>query len=79
MTEVMKFGSFVFLDLESTGIPFREPDGKRTRITEVSMVSVSRSHLLKCDNFMPRILHKITIPVNPRKLISDEASRMTGK
>lgn len=77
----ISFKSFVFLDLESTGLPFREPDGKRTRITEICMVSICKEHLLKCadeaNNYCPRVIRKLTLPVNPGKVISEEAANLS--
>lgn len=74
-----KCNSFVFLDIESTGIPFREADGGKTRITEISFISISREILSKIHDDLPRIVRKLTIPVNPCKLISDEVTRITGE
>ena len=75
----VKCNSFVFLDIESTGIPFQEADGGRTKITEISLICVSREILEKVHDELPRIQPKLTINFNPHKMISDEVRRITGK
>ena len=66
------------MDIESTGIPFMEPFGGRTKITEISMICVSREILSKVHDDFPRILPKLTININPHKIISEEISQITG-
>lgn len=45
------------------------------------MVSVSKEHLLKCtdvtNNYCPRVIRKLTLPVNPGKVISEEAATLS--
>lgn len=76
--------TFVFFDLEGTGL-FNKP-----RITEISLLAVHRSSLqnaaydmqgLNADdrcNFLPRVVNKLTVCINPMKTISLEAANLTG-
>ncbi|KFB50546.1 AGAP006662-PA-like protein [Anopheles sinensis] len=73
MTEIK---SFVFFDLETTGLP--EYEHFKTKITELSMVACSREHLLECVNELPRVLHKLSLCFNPSRLITVGASQATG-
>lgn len=69
------YKSLVFFDLESTDLPQFRPC-----ITELSLVSVSTSHFDDCSprDQLPRVLHKLTVCVNPIKTIAPEAVRITG-
>ncbi|XP_055534395.1 uncharacterized protein LOC129723922 [Wyeomyia smithii] len=72
-----ELGSFVFFDLETTGLP----GIKFPKITEISLIACSRNHLLSCHESkqeLPRVLHKQTICVNPRRIIDVKASETTG-
>lgn len=69
--------TFLFLDLETTGLPLYE--GNRTKITEISMIGVSKEAILNCDtNTTPRVLHKLTLCLNPAKMIHPDTTRITG-
>lgn len=69
--------TYVFFDLEATGIPRDEHN--RTRITELCMVAVKREHLLACKpGEMPRVQQKLNLCVNPRRLVHPEASKVSG-
>ena len=52
-----KINSWVYCDLESTGLP----RGGRTRVTELSLVSVEPRHISK----KPRVLNKLVLCFNP--------------
>lgn len=69
--------SFIFLDLESTGLPFQEIG--KARVTELSMISVRREDMKKTDGKIPRVLHKLTMSFNPQKIISEEVTNITGE
>uniref|UniRef100_A0A182JHX3 Uncharacterized protein n=1 Tax=Anopheles atroparvus TaxID=41427 RepID=A0A182JHX3_ANOAO len=73
MTEIK---SFVFFDLETTGLP--EYEHFKTKITELSMVACSKEHLLECVAELPRVLHKLSLCFNPARLISIGSSHVTG-
>lgn len=74
--------TFVFFDLESTGLP--EFEFYKTKITELSFVACATEHLrasniqLGSDD-LPRILHKLTVCLNPRKMIQPKATDISGK
>ncbi|XP_055619315.1 uncharacterized protein LOC129764352 [Toxorhynchites rutilus septentrionalis] len=70
-----KLGSFVFFDLETTDLP-----GLKTpKITEIALVACSKKHLLDTKaGEVPRVLHKQTFCVNPRRVIHPKASETTG-
>lgn len=69
--------TYVFLDLETTGLPAEEFN--KTKITELSMVAVKRPHLLDTrPGSVPRVQHKLTLCFNPRKRVSDDGSKITG-
>lgn len=91
--EKNKIKTFVFLDIEATGLPGDDP-----RILELSMMAVSREDLL-CMNTskssptssnstdrqqrnvvpqLPRVLHKYTRLFYPRKLITPKVEEITG-
>lgn len=72
------FKTFVFFDIETTGLP--DLEFNRTKITELALVACSKVELLANSNGrVPRVLHKLTICVNPRKRIELESSKITGK
>ncbi|KAK7073496.1 Three prime repair exonuclease 1, partial [Halocaridina rubra] len=75
-----QINSFVFLDLESTGL-----NGPSTRILELSLVAVSRNDLLSMMKNppnpvpkLPRTLQKLTKVFNPRKRIDVPITQITG-
>lgn len=76
---MFQINTFVFFDIETTGLPqyeFRPP----TKITELAFTACSREHLLATEkNELPRVLHKILLPIQPRKCILPETTEITGK
>ncbi|CAH0717992.1 unnamed protein product, partial [Brenthis ino] len=55
-------------DMETTGIT--EHEIQKTKITELSLIAVERKHLVATRNgLMPRVQNKITLCLNPQKLI----------
>jgi len=72
------FKTFAFIDLETTGLPSLEFN--RTKITQLSITACSVEHIieLKDREAIPRVLHKLSLCLNPRKLIKLEASEITG-
>lgn len=72
------FGTFVFFDIETTGLPDHEFN--KTKITELALVACSKVELQKyVKGTVPRVVHKLTVCVNPRKMISPDSSKITGK
>lgn len=67
--------TFVFFDLETTGLPSQEFN--KTRVVELCFISIQADHL-RLGTF-PRVQNKLTMCVNPRKIISTGASEITGK
>lgn len=69
--------TYVFLDLEATGIPKEE--GNKTRITEISLIAIKRQHLLECKpGEEPRVQQKMTLCLNPLRLVHPEVTSLTG-
>lgn len=72
------FKTFAFIDLETTGLPSFEFN--RTKITQISITACSIEHImdLKDKESVPRVLHKLSLCLNPRKLIKLDCSEITG-
>jgi Exonuclease len=70
--------TIAFLDLELTGIPNLEFN--RTKITEIAIVACSKQHILDQANDanVPRVLHKLTVCLNPFKRINVDTTEVTG-
>lgn len=79
--------SYVFLDLETTGLPHLEHN--RTRITEIALVSAQRNDILEKSKsidrsrmseigLLPRVVNKINICVHPQKMILPHTTEITG-
>lgn len=75
--EKKPISTFVFMDIETTGLPGM---GRPIRMTELCLISVSRKSILECriKNCIPRVKSKISFLVNPNTLIPDEIVDMTG-
>lgn len=69
-----RIATYVFLDLETTGIPKEEHN--KTRITELSLVAVHRKHII--EKSAVRVHHKLSLCVCPRRLVSPGATLATG-
>ena len=69
----LQFSTFIFLDLETTGL--RKP----VEITELSMIAVERAHIINSSKTksVPRLLDKLTTCVQPTKKIESFASVVT--
>lgn len=67
--------TFIFLDIETTGLP--QMENNATKITELSMIAVQSSHLRL--GVIPRVQNKLTLCFNPWKLISYDSEKITGK
>ncbi|XP_032524231.2 three-prime repair exonuclease 1-like [Danaus plexippus] len=69
--------TYVFIDLETTGMPVQE--NNKTRITEISLVAVKREHLLDTrPGYSPRVQQRITLCLNPGKYIDPGATKVSG-
>ncbi|XP_021188544.3 uncharacterized protein LOC110374934 [Helicoverpa armigera] len=72
-----RIATYVFIDLETTGLPQYEYN--KTRITELSMVVASRRHVLDTTpGAAPRVLDKLTMCFNPRRMIHPESTKTSG-
>ncbi|KMQ90054.1 three prime repair exonuclease 2 [Lasius niger] len=72
----MEIQTFVFFDLETTGLIH----GKMMpRITEIALVAVARESMICNSNKVPapRVLHKLILPINPQKVIPPNVEYMT--
>ncbi|KYN06493.1 PREDICTED: uncharacterized protein LOC108782965 [Cyphomyrmex costatus] len=69
----MEVQTFVFFDLETTGLI---QENVMPRITEIALVAVSKDSLCN-SNFPPRVLHKLVLPVNPQKVIPVKVQHIT--
>ncbi|XP_050514633.1 uncharacterized protein LOC126889932 isoform X2 [Diabrotica virgifera virgifera] len=66
--------TFVFLDLESTGLPLYE--NNKTRITELCLTAIQAEHIRL--GVFPRVQNKLNLCFNPCKLISADAEKITA-
>lgn len=71
----MEIKSYVFLDLETNGLPFIESSSPK--ITELCMVSVQSDHILL--GATPRIQNKLNLCFNPQTVILPNIEDITGK
>ena len=68
------FNSYVFLDLETTGLIL--PEDPKSRITELSMWAIERQQFLNCNGTkkIPRVTNRLNMCVYPSKQIHPMAS-----
>lgn len=72
-----RFKTFVFFDIEATGLPSLEFNA--TKMTELCMVACTSEALCStASNELPRVMHKLSLCLNPFKRISLEAEKITG-
>lgn len=65
--------TFAFFDMETTGL------STMAKITEISFVACSKDGFLKTPaGQLPRVLHKLSLCMNPMRNISGEAQGLTG-
>lgn len=70
----MNIKSFVFLDLETTGLPHQQ--NNQTKITELCFLSVQTDHILL--GAVPRVQNKLNLCFNPWKVIEPTVESITG-
>ncbi|KYN43597.1 Three prime repair exonuclease 2 [Trachymyrmex septentrionalis] len=71
----MDIQTFVFFDLETTGLIQKNV---MPRITEIALVAVSTESIRNGNkNCLPRVLHKLVLPVNPQKVIPVQVQHIT--
>lgn len=72
-----QINTFAFFDLETTGLP--DFQYNKTKITEISIIACRKERLLAAKNGeIPRVHHKLTLCFNPYKMISLEATKISG-
>jgi len=73
----MVIQTFIFFDLETTGLITEKIMPK---ITEIALVAIARKSInSNYNNTPPRVLHKLVIPINPQKIISSKIEHLTSK
>ncbi|CAK9797189.1 Three prime repair exonuclease 2 [Anthophora quadrimaculata] len=67
--------TFIFFDLETTGLI-----GKNfmPKVTEMSLIAVSRNAICDTTDILPRVLHKLILPIHPNVRISEGIETLTG-
>ncbi|XP_014241279.1 three-prime repair exonuclease 1 [Cimex lectularius] len=69
--------TYVFLDLETTGLPSK--NFSNTKITEISLISALRKHFDENPSeAVPRVLNKLTMCFHPCKFITGSAQTISG-
>lgn len=71
-----KVASFVFFDVETTGLPHQERN--KTKITELCFVAAIRSDIEESPIGYKPYVSKLTLLFNPQKKIRPEVALMTG-
>ncbi|CAB3247099.1 unnamed protein product [Arctia plantaginis] len=72
----MKIASYVFFDIETTGLPYQERN--QTKITELSFVAASRNDLKKAPIGKKPYVSKLILLFNPQRRIHPDSSAITG-
>lgn len=71
----MKIETFVFFDIETTGLPQFEKN--RTKITELTFIAVTREDIWASEP-QSLCMNKLSLLFNPERKIQDKASEITG-
>ena len=67
--------TFIFFDLETTGLI---KHNAMPKITEMSLIAVSRNNIRNGMDSLPRVLHKLILPIHPDRLIPEQIKDITG-
>ncbi|MEC4734872.1 MAG: exonuclease domain-containing protein [Wolbachia endosymbiont of Halictus tumulorum] len=67
--------TFIFFDLETTGLI---TNNCMPKITELSLIAVSRNAICNTTKTLPRVLSKLVLPINPVTYISENVETITG-
>ncbi|XP_075987662.1 three-prime repair exonuclease 1-like [Anticarsia gemmatalis] len=73
---MVKIATYVFFDMETTGLPYKERN--QTKITELSFVVVLRKDLEEAAIGTQPYVSKLTLLLNPQKKIDPETAAITG-
>lgn len=76
--------TFVFFDLETSGLPADEFN--RTKIIKLALVACSAEHIAATNTLaanralikLPHVLHKLSVCLNPQRMIHPEVTVITG-
>lgn len=73
----MEIQTFIFFDLETTGLI---QEKIMPRITEIALIAVARESICNSNkSSLPRVLHKLVLPINPQKIIPAKVECITSK
>ncbi|XP_062975202.1 three prime repair exonuclease 2 [Elgaria multicarinata webbii] len=81
MASFQSFQTFVFLDIETTGLPHDQPRMAELCLFAVNRHSLQRSQmdiLMTPQERLPRIIDKLTLCIDPQKPFTFEAQRITA-
>ena len=67
--------TFIFFDLETTGLI---KNNTMPKITEMSLIAVSGNIIRSGIDSLPRVLHKLILPIHPDRIISEQINDITG-
>ena len=67
--------SFIFFDLETTGLI---KNNAMPKITEMSLIAVSGNCIRSGTDSLPRVLHKLILPIHPDRTVSEKIETITG-
>ncbi|XP_076764073.1 uncharacterized protein LOC143431322 [Xylocopa sonorina] len=67
--------TFIFLDLETTGLI---ANNRMPKVTEMSLIAVSRTAICETTDIIPRTLQKLVLLLNPGINISEKVEKITG-
>lgn len=67
--------TFIFFDLETTGLIEKK---LMPKIIELSLIAVSRNAICETMEPLPRVLHKLVLPIHPNTDISKLIHNLTG-
>lgn len=67
--------TFIFFDLETTGLITKN---YMPKITEMSLIAVSRAAISNTKDNLPRVIQKLVLPIHPNEPVTKEIQRLTG-
>lgn len=68
--------TFVFFDIETTGLPWQEKN--QTKIIEISFVATSRPNIISCNEGTLPPVKRFTTIINPQRPIHPKVTELTG-
>ncbi|KAK9310349.1 hypothetical protein QLX08_000343 [Tetragonisca angustula] len=67
--------TFIFFDLETTGLITKS---YMPKITEMSLIAVSRAAISNTKGNLPRVTQKLVLPIHPNEPVTKEIQTLTG-